>query len=288
MPGKNEDASIAQFIAITGSTDNNARHFLKKHKRLDAAIDAYFNDSSSASSSSQPKLAGHALSTAEIVKQFNKYKDKDGEDITVDGTMKFCEDLEVDLEDVVLLALAYELKSPRMAIWTKQGWIEGWKKMSCDNLSSMRQALPGLREKLGSDPEYFNQVYNHTFNFSRNEGQRSLATETAKGLWNLLLPHGLKGGAISTNSAKDDVDMGDENPPAEHSWTTERIAMWFQFLDDKGLKGISRDSWLMFLEFLRTIDYRCSNYDPEGAWPSTIDDFVESQRQRSNSDLADE
>jgi len=45
--------------------------------------------------------------------------------------MKFCEDLEVDLEDVVLLALAYELKSPRMAIWTKQGWIEGWKKMSC-------------------------------------------------------------------------------------------------------------------------------------------------------------
>jgi len=38
----------------------------------------------------------------------------------------------------------------------------------------MRQALPGLREKLGSDPEYFNQVYNHTFNFSRNEGQRSL------------------------------------------------------------------------------------------------------------------
>lgn len=46
--------------------------------------------------------------------------------------------------------------------------------ISCDNLSSMRQALPGLREKLGSDPEYFNQVYNHTFNFSRNEGQRSL------------------------------------------------------------------------------------------------------------------
>ena len=45
--------------------------------------------------------------------------------------MKFCEDLEVDPEDVVLLALAYELKSPRMAIWTKQGWVEGWKKLSC-------------------------------------------------------------------------------------------------------------------------------------------------------------
>ena len=38
----------------------------------------------------------------------------------------------------------------------------------------MRQALPGLREKLGSDREYFSKVYSHTFNFSRNEGQRSL------------------------------------------------------------------------------------------------------------------
>jgi len=195
--------------------------------------------------------------------------------------MKFCEDLEVDPEDVVLLALAYELKSPRMAIWTKQGWVEGWKKLSCvqviylrqldrnfisitscDNLSSMRQALPGLREKLGSDREYFTKVYSHTFNFSRNEGQRSLgqfyefsttcscpnessATETAKGLWNLLLPHGLKGGAISTPHAPDDVDIDGEKLPAEQSWTIERIAMWFQFLDDRGLKGISRDSWLM-------------------------------------------
>jgi len=121
---------------------------LKKHKRLDAAIDAYFNDSSSTSSSSQSRPVGR-VPPSEIVKQFNKYKgqtplsktknqnakclilDKDGDDITVDGTMKFCEDLEVDPEDVVLLALAYELKSPRMAIWTKQGWVEGWKKLSC-------------------------------------------------------------------------------------------------------------------------------------------------------------
>jgi len=177
---------------------------------LDAAIDAYFNDSSSASSSSQSRPVGRAPPSSEIVKQFNKYKgqtpllktnihnaeylipEKDGDDITVDGTMKFCEDLEVDPEDVVLLALAYELKSPRMAIWTKQGWVEGWKNLSCvhnylrlldrnfisiiscDNLGSMRQVLPGLRRKLGSDREYFTKVYNHTFDFSRNEGQRSL------------------------------------------------------------------------------------------------------------------
>ena len=51
----------------------------------------------------------------------------EGTDITIDGTIALCEDLGVDPEDVVLLALAFELKSPSMGIWERKGWIEGWK-----------------------------------------------------------------------------------------------------------------------------------------------------------------
>src|SRR4051812_36997871 len=40
--------------------------------------------------------------------------DSDGDDITVDGTLKLCEDLQVEPEDVSLLAIAFELKSPRV------------------------------------------------------------------------------------------------------------------------------------------------------------------------------
>lgn len=53
--------------------------------------------------------------------------DPDGDDISVDGTIRFCEDLSVDPEDVVLLAVAYELKSPRMGEWSRKGWVDGWK-----------------------------------------------------------------------------------------------------------------------------------------------------------------
>ena len=53
--------------------------------------------------------------------------DADGEDITVNGTIKLCEDLGVDPEDVVLLAIAYELKSPSMGEWNRKGWVDGWK-----------------------------------------------------------------------------------------------------------------------------------------------------------------
>lgn len=55
--------------------------------------------------------------------------DPDAAEITVDGTIKMCEDMGVDPEDVVLLAIAYELKSPRMGEWPKQGWLDGWKSL---------------------------------------------------------------------------------------------------------------------------------------------------------------
>ena len=55
--------------------------------------------------------------------------DPDGDDITIDGTIKFCEDLNVNPEDVVLLAVAYELKSPSMGQWSRKGWVDGWKSL---------------------------------------------------------------------------------------------------------------------------------------------------------------
>lgn len=38
----------------------------------------------------------------------------------------------------------------------------------------MKDALVRLRDRLGSDPVYFEKVYKHTFDLARNEGQRSI------------------------------------------------------------------------------------------------------------------
>lgn len=37
----------------------------------------------------------------------------------------------MDPEDVVLLAVAYDLKSLRMGEWSRKGWLEGWKALGC-------------------------------------------------------------------------------------------------------------------------------------------------------------
>jgi hypothetical protein len=52
-------------------------------------------------------------------------------------------------------------------------------RISCDTILSMRLALPRLRDKLGSEPSYFQRVYNHTFDFARVEGQRGLGLSLA-------------------------------------------------------------------------------------------------------------
>lgn len=66
----------------------------------------------------------HAYNGARLI-------DPDGDDINIDGTIKLCEDLSVDPEDVVLLAIAYELKSPSMGEWTRKEWVDGWKSIGC-------------------------------------------------------------------------------------------------------------------------------------------------------------
>ncbi|KAF5329390.1 hypothetical protein D9619_008957 [Psilocybe cf. subviscida] len=271
MVDKKLDNDISQFCAITGASARDARKFIEAHKRLDVAIDAYYTNPNAFASSSRRKETT-APSTTKLTQLFDKYRDPEGENIVVDGTMQLCEDLDVDPEDVVILSLAYELKSPRMGQWTKQGWIEGWKSIGADSISAMRSALPRLRDQLGSDPDYFRKVYNHTFDFGRSEGQRSLALESAQAFWALLLPHGLRGGALSHTASTDGEDV---RMSTGEGWKEEYNQMWFDFLTGKGLKGVSKDTWAMFLDFVRTIDSKFSNYDPEAAWPSTIDDFVE-------------
>ncbi|KAA1474110.1 DUF298-domain-containing protein [Dentipellis sp. KUC8613] len=267
-----EDEKIVQFCGITGATAREAKRYIDKYNRVDMAVDSYYNELSSGRVAKSG--SDGAPSTSKLNQLFDTYKDPDGDDITVDGTIKLCEDLGVDPEDVVLLAVAYELKSPRVGEWARKGWIEGWKNVGCDTIATMKTALLRLRDKLGSDLGYFQKVYSYTFEFARAEGQRSLGLETAQAFWGLLLPHGLQGGALAHIRARDD-DGDDSMQGEEEGWKEEYTQWWFDFLNEKGGKGVSKDTWLMFLDFVRTIDSKFEKYDMEAAWPSTIDDFVE-------------
>jgi DCN1-like protein 1/2 len=43
--------------------------------------------------------------------------------------MKYLQTLKLDLEDPVVLVLAYQLEAPSLGIFTRQGFVDGWKLM---------------------------------------------------------------------------------------------------------------------------------------------------------------
>jgi len=271
MVDKKFDADVAQFCSVTGASAKDARDFVKQHKRLDVAIDAYYTNPNAFSGRRKGDTSNTSI--AQLGQLFDIYKDEDSDEITIEGTITFCKDLKVDPEEVVLLAIAYELKSPRIGQWTRQGWIDGWKNVGAYSIPTMQSSLIPLRNQLATDSDYFKKVYNYTFDFARSEGQRSLGLDTAQEFWNLLLPHGSSGGAL-TGKSTDDIT----------GWQERYNRWWSEFLTQKGSKGVSKDTWTMFLDFVRSIDAKFSTHDIEGAWPSVIDDFVEYAKIRLDSD----
>ena len=82
-----------------------------------------------------------------------------------------------------------------------------------------------------------------------------LATDVAQAFWGLLLPHGLQGGALSRRHSTDEDDDVDMTEEEEEGWEDEHTQWWFEFLNAKGGKGISKDTWVMVrrLFFLLTL-----------------------------------
>jgi hypothetical protein len=66
--------------------------------------------------------------------------------------------------------------------------------------------------------------------------------ETAQEFWALLLPVGLQGGALAHIPSKND---GDDDMGQEEGWTDEYLQWWFDFLNERGNKGVSKDTWVM-------------------------------------------
>ena len=95
---------------------------------------------------------------------------------------------------------------------------------------------------------------------------RAIGIDMALAFWQLLIPCGLQNGALShimslPSKDGDDVRMGE----LEEGWKDEYTQWWYDFLTQRGTKGISKDVWQMFLEFVRAIDSKFEKYDLEGA-----------------------
>jgi DCN1-like protein 1/2 len=73
-----------------------------------------------------------------------------------------------------------------------------------------------------------------------------IGTDVAQAFWALLLPHGMKGGALAHKKQDcDDVIM-----EPQEGFKPEYVQWWFDFLNQKGGKGVSKDTWNMVCHHL--------------------------------------
>ncbi|GAB2222864.1 hypothetical protein Droror1_Dr00016994 [Drosera rotundifolia] len=235
--GRGHRDKVHQFVAITGASEDVALKALKASEwHLEGAFDVFYSQLQLRSKTDNRRLE----------ELYNRYRDPYADMITADGITYLCNDLMVDPQDIVMLVLSWHMKAATMCEYSKQEFISGLQSLGIDSLEKFRDRIPYMRNEL-KDEHKFREIYNFSFAWAKEKGQKSLALDTAIGMWQLLFD--------------------------ERKWPL--IEHWCQFLQVRHNKAISRDTWSQLLEFVRNVDPQLSNYDSEGAWPYLIDEFVE-------------
>ena len=83
-------------------------------------------------------------------------------------------------------------------------------------------------------------------------------------MWALYIPPALSAqpSALSYISAGSPPSAPSDDPPR---FTMANFDSWIDFQRQKG-KAVSKDTWNLFIDFIRTMDGEFKEYDEEGEW----------------------
>ncbi len=196
--------------------------------------------------------AGTQSSSADL---FSKYADSNGAAITDDGIARLCTDLKVDPMAIEPIVLSWKLAAAKMCVFTKEEWAKGMQALGNPrDVAALAARLAVAKGEIkDTSGQAFRSFYDYTYGFGRDEGQKNVALETAVALWGIVLagrfPH---------------------------------LEEWCEFVTSKGLRVVTKDLWSQLLEFVKVANgpRGLQDFDPDGAWPVLIDEFVASKNKK--------
>ncbi|KAL3695170.1 hypothetical protein R1sor_008821 [Riccia sorocarpa] len=116
----------------------------------------------------------------------------------------------------------------------------------------LRRLTADLNSEL-MDTRQFSLFYRFVFFMCREQGQKSISVNTAVAAWRLVLTGRFR-----------------------------LLDQWCAFVLVHQRHSISEDTWRQVLEFSRSVHEDLSNYDPEGAWPVLVDEFVDNMYRKAS------
>lgn len=125
-----------------------------------------------------------------------------------------------------------------MCCFTKQEFIHGLQRLNAATIKELRQRIIQIVENLIEDKDLWKKLYRFTFQFGLDDGARILSLDMALSLWRLV---------YSIHKPPENV-----------------LERWLSFLVKENIRGIQRDTWIMFQNFSESFDI--SLYDSDEAW----------------------
>ncbi|KAH9628870.1 hypothetical protein HF086_001105 [Spodoptera exigua] len=173
---------VKKFVAFTQTSESTAIYCLSQNDwKLDLASDNYFQNPEAYYK--DPVKA--SVDRKKLDQLFTKYKDQQENDkITVDGVMKFLEDLNLSPESILVLIIAWKCKAAVQCEFTKDEFTTGLIELGVDSIDKLKGKLPTLETEI-KDQNKFKDFYHFTFNYAKNPGQKGLELDMAIAYWNI-------------------------------------------------------------------------------------------------------
>ena len=171
--------------------------------------------------------------------------------------MAYLQVLNVSLDEPVMLAVLTQVKAPTMGELNRNEFISGWEELSADTIEKQKTHVARFRHSLRNSPDFFQNVYRHTFFLARSPGQKSVALEAAVEFWRMLF------------SKTSGMDWSS----ADFIW----LDHFLNFVQEKWKKSVGKDLWDQTLLFARrTISDPSLSWwnEMDSAWPSVLDEFA--------------
>ena len=91
------------------------------------------------------------------------------------------------------------------------------------------------------------------------------ATDAAITYWQAFLPPALESTPSALASTRPDA-ASSSSPP---EFSKDDLGLWCDFMRTKG-KAVTRDTWVLFIDFVRSIDKDFKDYDEEGVLQQSV------------------